>query len=157
MADQNLTTWTKSLYKGTTVNTSELSAVAATTDHIASPLITESGFSGRKVLIGFNTNTDFASVTTKVTIEVTVDGAIWTDVATVFADGNFHSGGAGAAGTTTWAVIDLSDYGDLTAWRINFNGTEAANLGTAGKCKFLYISANSEDGVAISGIGVDPS
>ena len=156
MADQNLTTWTQSLYKGTVVNTSEFSAVAAGTDHIASAMITDAGFSGRKVLIGFNTSIDFASVTNKVTIEVTVDGTIWTDIATVFADGNFHSGGAGAAGTTTWASIDLSDYGDLTAWRINFNGTEAANLGTAGKCKFLWVES-TKDGLSIGGVGSDPS
>ena len=156
MADQNLSTWTKSTYNGTQVYTSELSAVAAGTDHIASPEIISPGFAGKKVLIGFNTDTDFASVTTKVTIEVTVDGTIWTDIATVFADGNFHSGGAGAAGTTTWAVVDLSDYGDLTNWRINLNGTEAANLGTAGKCKFLYVDAANEDAV-IGGVGADPS
>ena len=156
MADQNLKTWTKSVYNGSQVYTSELSAVAAGTDHIASPEITSPGFAGKKVLIGFNTNTDFASVTTKVTIEATVDGTIYTDIATVFADGNFHSGGAGAAGTTTWAVVDLSDYGDLTSWRINLNGTEAANLGTAGKCKFLYVDSADED-VAIGGVGVDPS
>ena len=156
MADQNLTTWTQSLYKGTIVNTSELSAVAAGTDHIASAMITDAGFSGRKVLIGFNTVIDFAGVTTKVTIEATVDGSIWTDIATVFADGNFHSGGAGAAGTTTWASVDLSDYGDLTAWRINFNGTEGANLGTAGKCKFLWVE-QSKDGLSIDGVGSDPS
>ena len=156
MADQNLTTWTKSTYNGTQVYTSELSAVAAGTAHIASPEIISPGFAGKKVLIGFNTDTDFASVVTKVTIEATVDGTIWTDIATVFADGNFHSGGAGAAGTTTWAVVDLSDYGDLTNWRINFNGTEAANLGTAGKCKFLYVDAANED-VAIGGVGADPS
>ena len=66
------------------------------------------------------------------------------------------AGGAGAAGTTTWAVVDLSDYGDLTNWRINFNGTQAANLGTAGKCKFLYVDAANED-VAFNGIGADPS
>lgn len=156
MADQNLKTWTKSIYNGASVYTSELSAVAAGTDHIASPDITDPGFAGKKVLIGFNTNTDFASVTTKVTIEATVDGSIFTDIATVFADGNFHSGGAGAAGTTTWAVVDLSDYGDLTSWRINLNGTEGANLGTAGKCKFLYVDGSNED-IVISGIGADPS
>ena len=156
MADQNLKTWTKSIYNGSSVYTSELSAVAAGTDHIASPEIISPGFAGKKVLIGFHTDTDFANVTTKVTIEATVDGTTWTDIATVFADGNFHSGGAGAAGTTTWAVVDLSDYGDLTNWRINFNGTQAANLGTAGKCKFLYVDSANED-VAISGVGADPS
>lgn len=159
MADQNLSTWTESLYEGTRVYTSELSAVASGTDHIASAVITDPGFSGRKVLIGFNTVINFASVTTKVTIEATVDGSIWTDIAVVFADGNFHSGGAGAAGTTTWAVVDLSDYGDLKAWRINFNGTEGADLSTAGKCKFLWVGASSDDSSALSidGIGPDPS
>jgi hypothetical protein len=156
MADQNLLTWTKSIYNGSSVYTSELSAVAAGTDHIASPEITSPGFSGKKVLIGFHTSINFADVVTKVTIEATVDGATWTDIATVFADGNFHSGGAGAAGTTTWAVVDLSDYGDLTNWRINLNGTQGANLGTAGKCKFLYVDGSNED-IAISGIGADPS
>ena len=118
---------------------------------IVSPGIAGGLVNGKKLIVGFNTTTAGANVTSDFHIDGSIDGKNWVMIGSSLDDDTTPD----VAGVQLYTV-DLSDY-TLPWYRLSFNdGTDDITTWQG----VFYVGGLGERanaGISVSGLGVDPS